>query len=165
MTKVRHKTAVLRLGQFLPYRLSVAAHAVSSLIATVYQTQFGLPIPQWRVLSILAEHGSLTQQQLVPLSTMDKQTISRTVRTLCQRGLVARVTSADDRRAFTLSLTAAGRRLHRRLAPTALEYERRLLAGLPASDVPGLQRTLRALEQSARRLASESQAGVNDERT
>jgi DNA-binding MarR family transcriptional regulator len=164
MTAVRRKPRVLRLGNYLPYRLSVAAHAVSSLIASVYQEQFGLPIPQWRVLSILEEYGSLTQQQLVPLSTMDKQTISRTVRTLCQRGLVGRVTSADDRRAFTLRLSAAGRRLYRQLAPTALQYERRLLAGMPDGDAHELRRALRALELSARRLAA-PHTGDKDERT
>jgi DNA-binding MarR family transcriptional regulator len=160
----RRKPAPLRLGNYLPYRLSVAAHAVSSLIAAAYQAQFGLPIPQWRVLSILHEHGSLTQQQIVPLSTMDKQTISRTVRTLCQRGLVGRVTCAADRRAFTLSLTTNGRRLYRKLAPTAQEYERRLLAGMPAGSARSLQRTLRALESSARRLSSMG-IGVEHERT
>jgi DNA-binding MarR family transcriptional regulator len=161
----RGKPQTLRLGNYLPYRLSVAAHAVSSLIAAVYQEQFRLPIPQWRVLSILHEHGSLTQQQLVPLSTMDKQTISRTVRTLCQRGLVGRVTCADDRRAFTLSLTRKGHGLYRRLAPTALEYERRLLAGMPGGGARELRRALRALELSARRLAARTHQGADDERT
>ena len=48
----------LRLQDFLPYRLSVAANAVSRLIARAYERQFGLKNPQWRLLAVLAEEGA-----------------------------------------------------------------------------------------------------------
>jgi DNA-binding MarR family transcriptional regulator len=142
-------TGTLRLADYLPYRLSVAASAVSALVAKAYQESFGLPIPQWRLIAILMEHRSLTQQQLVPLSTMDKQTISRAARSLQERGLIARATSSQDRRAYRLRVTAAGRRLYREVVPLALAYERRLLRKLSARQVDTLRRQLRDLEQAA----------------
>ena len=45
----------LRLRDYLPYRLSVAANAVSQLIARAYKEQFGLTVPQWRLLAVLAD--------------------------------------------------------------------------------------------------------------
>ena len=36
----------LRLDDYLPYRLSVAANAVSQLIARAYVERFGLTVPQ-----------------------------------------------------------------------------------------------------------------------
>jgi DNA-binding MarR family transcriptional regulator len=139
----------LSLADYLPYRLSVAAAAVSALVAKAYEERFGLPIPQWRIIAILMEHKSLTQQQLVPLSTMDKQTISRAARSLQARGLIGRVTSSQDRRAYRLKVTASGRRLYRAVVPLALSYERLLLSNLSARQISILRRQLRQLEQAA----------------
>jgi DNA-binding MarR family transcriptional regulator len=151
---VARRLQSLQLSDYLPYRLSVAANAVSTLIAAAYKGRFDLPIPQWRLIAILSEHASLTQQQLVPLSTMDKQTVSRAARSLMQRELIARAANPLDRRAHRLGLTAAGRRLYRRLAPLALAYERQLLAGFSARRVATLQRQLLELEQAAQRLST-----------
>ena len=46
--------AELRLDAYLPYRLSVASNAVSGLIARAYEDRFGLTVPQWRVICVLA---------------------------------------------------------------------------------------------------------------
>ena len=53
--------AALVLDAYLPYRLSVASNAVSGLIARAYEDRFGLPVPQWRLICVLAEDGALTQ--------------------------------------------------------------------------------------------------------
>ena len=67
----------LRLDSYLPYRLSVASNAVSGLIARAYEDRFGLTIPQWRLVCVLAEEGGLTQVQIVARTVMDKVTVSR----------------------------------------------------------------------------------------
>ncbi|MFN9926969.1 MAG: hypothetical protein ACK53I_08530, partial [Phenylobacterium sp.] len=61
----------LELDQYLPYRLSVASNAVSGLIARAYEDRFGLTIPQWRLLCVLAEDGGLTQVQIVSRQAFD----------------------------------------------------------------------------------------------
>jgi len=45
---------VLLLENFLPYRLSVLTNLVSSAIAGAYRERFGLSIPEWRVVAVLA---------------------------------------------------------------------------------------------------------------
>ena len=50
-------TATLKLDAFLPYRLSVASNRVSGTIAGAYQARFGLRIPEWRLLTVLAVIG------------------------------------------------------------------------------------------------------------
>ncbi|HEV7986046.1 MAG TPA: MarR family winged helix-turn-helix transcriptional regulator, partial [Steroidobacteraceae bacterium] len=67
----------LRLQDYLPYRLSVAANAVSRVIARAYERQFGLKIPQWRLIAVLADEGPLTQQALCGRTVMDKVTVMR----------------------------------------------------------------------------------------
>lgn len=143
----------LRLDAYLPYRLSVASNAVSGLIARAYEDRFGLSIPQWRLLCVLAEDGACTQGQLVARTVMDKVTVSRSAQGLVKRRLVARSQNALDGRSHVLALTAEGRRLHAEIAPLALAYEAELIAGLERDEVALLQRLLSRLQASAERLA------------
>ena len=45
----------LKLDHFLPYRLSIASNRVSAAIASTYQALFGLKIPEWRLIAVIAE--------------------------------------------------------------------------------------------------------------
>jgi DNA-binding MarR family transcriptional regulator len=95
----------LRLDAYLPYRLSVASNAVSGLIARAYQDRFGLTIPQWRLICVLAEHGGMTQAQIVGRTVMDKVTVSRAAQGLLQRRLVDRADHHADGRSHVLNLS------------------------------------------------------------
>ena len=139
----------LRLQDYLPYRLSVAANAVSRLIARAYETQFGLRNAQWRLLAVLADEGPLTQRMLCDRTIMDKVSVMRAAQGLLRRGLVRRLPNAEDGRSHRLIMTTAGKRLYDRIAPLALAYEAQLLAGITARDIVRLERLLRRLEQVA----------------
>ncbi|MFZ5670854.1 MAG: MarR family winged helix-turn-helix transcriptional regulator [Pseudomonadota bacterium] len=149
------KPDTLALDRYLPYRLSVASNGVSGLIARAYQDRFGLTIPQWRLLAVLAE-GALSQQALVSRTVMDKVTVSRAAQALVARRLVSRTASESDGRSHTLALTDTGRRLHAEIAPLALSYEAALLAGFSPDDVVTLKRLLVRLEAAAARLSGEA---------
>lgn len=146
----------LRLDEYLPYRLSVAANAVSQLIARAYVDRFGLSVPQWRLLAVLAEDGPLTQQALCGRTVMDKVTVMRAARGLQQRKLVRRLPNAEDGRSHRLLLTAAGERMYADVAPVALEYEATLLKGLDRMQVHQLESWLRSLQDTAAALTRAS---------
>jgi DNA-binding MarR family transcriptional regulator len=139
----------LRLQEYLPYRLSVAANAVSRLIARAYESQFGLRNAQWRLLAVLADEGPLTQRMLCDRTIMDKVSVMRAAQGLLRRGLVKRRPNAEDGRSHRLSMTAAGWRLYDRIAPLALAYEAQLLAGIGRGDIVRFERLLRRLERVA----------------
>ena len=141
--------ARLRLQDYLPYRLSVAANAVSRLIARAYERRFGLKSAQWRLLAVLADEGALTQQALCGRTIMDKVTVMRAAQSLLRRRLVKRLPNDADRRSHRLMLTAAGRRLYQRIVPLALAYEAQLLAGIERREIARLDRLLRRVEQAA----------------
>lgn len=149
----------LKLDEYLPYRLSVASNAVSRLIARAYEDRFGLPIPQWRLICVLAEDGALTQQAIVARTAMDKVTVSRAAQGLSKRRLIARAAHEADGRSHHLALTAEGRRLHSEVSPLALAYEAALLAGLAPGEVDALKRLLIRLEGAALKLSGEEQRG------
>jgi DNA-binding MarR family transcriptional regulator len=142
----------LKLDAFLPYRLSIASNRVSSVIATAYQSLFGLTIPQWRLVALIAEGEGLTQQALVRGSRMDKVSVSRAALGLVERGLVARAPNANDQRSHLLSLTPSGRALYEAVAPKALEMEARLFAGFSQSEIDRFAALLDRLEAAANAL-------------
>jgi DNA-binding MarR family transcriptional regulator len=117
-----------RLGQFLPYLLSITANTVSVRIAEEYRSRFGLNVPEWRVMAVLGDSGALTQRQLTRLTIMDKVAVNRACKELEKRGLARRQPNAEDGRSHHLELTDAGQAMHGAIMPLALEMERRLFA-------------------------------------
>lgn len=151
--------AELRLDAYLPYRLSVASNAVSGLIARAYQDRFGLTVPQWRLICVLAEDGGLTQGQIVARTVMDKVTVSRAAQGLLKRHLIVRSEHHADGRSHVLALSTEGAGLHAEIAPLALAYEAALIAGLAPEEVALLKRLLNRLQAAAGQLGGEGPHG------
>lgn len=141
---------MLTLDRFLPYRLSVASNAVSTRISESYRKRFGLKIPEWRVIAILAEEDSMTPQDVGRAGELDKIMVSRAAASLIERGLVAARRNPVDGRSHFLSLTADGRALYEEIAPAALEMEAELLAGFDEQERVALESLLRRIEAAAR---------------
>lgn len=120
----------LVLERFLPYRLSVLSNRVSGAIAKRYAKAFALTIPEWRVIAVLGRHSGLTAKDIAEATEMDKVAVSRAVAKLVAAKRVAAFVDDSDARRQLLSLTAQGESVHARIAPTALDAERRLLAAL-----------------------------------
>jgi DNA-binding MarR family transcriptional regulator len=145
----------LTLDAYLPYRLSVASNAVSRLIARAYEDRFGLSIPQWRLVCVLAEDGPLAPTALVARTGMDKVTVSRAAQGLLKRRLVERTDHHADGRSHVLALTREGAGLHAEIAPLAMAYEAALIAGLAPDEVVLLKRLLMRLQGAANALAGD----------
>ncbi len=139
----------LRLDDHLPYRLSVAASAVSGLIARAYEDRFGLTDPQWRLICVLAEDPALSQADLGARTGMDTMTVSRAAQGLAKRRLIGRSEHRTGGGAHMLALTREGAHLHSEIAPLALAYEAALIAGLAPSEVATLKRLLSRLQGAA----------------
>lgn len=146
-----------QLAGFLPYQLSVASNAVSSLIAERYRKRFALKIPEWRVMAVLGDSGDragpMTQRDLTDATVMDKVAVNRAVKVLEDRGLVARVPNPGDGRSHLLELTGEGRAIHAEVMPLAQGIERELLAGLAPGEEDLLRRLLAQMRSRADHLA------------
>src|SRR3954462_7128517 len=95
----------LHLEKFLPYRLSVLSNTVSSAIAAAYFVNFGLSIPEWRVMAGLSANPGLSAAEVTARTAMDKVAVSRAVASLLAGGRLRRTTAPNDRRRTHLSLT------------------------------------------------------------
>jgi DNA-binding MarR family transcriptional regulator len=141
-----------RLGDFLPYLMSVTTNAVSDLIAGEYRALYGLKIPEWRVMAVLGDAGAKTQRELVDATRMDKVAVNRACKMLEERGLAARSPNARDGRSHHLELTKAGQAMHAEIMPHALAIEARLFAVLDPAERGQLKNILARLSAKVREL-------------
>lgn len=148
-------TPSLKLDSFLPWRLSACAQLVSVALAKVYADRHPIGAPEWRVLVVLAEFGSMTAKAVGARSQMHKTKVSRAVAVLEQRHLVTRRSNSADLREAFLSLTPTGRAVYDELAPGALEFADRLVAAIEPADREALHRILERLTQTSAEIAGD----------
>src|ERR1700712_4938949 len=123
-----------RLEEFLPYRLSVASDGVSRMIARRYLGQFGLGMPEWRLLAVVGRHGVLSPTEAGDRTAMDKVKVSRAAASLVGRGLLRQTRDPNDGRGRLLRLTRKGSSVYTDVAPTAKAIDAMLTAGLTKTE-------------------------------
>lgn len=138
-----------RLGEFLPYLLSITSNAVSQRIARQYHVRFGLKVPEWRVMAVLGDVGAATQSRLTALTFMDKVAVNRACKGLEHRALLVRRPHDGDGRSHLLELTAEGRRMFEEIMPLATQLESQLLDHLGEGERETLKRILAILREAA----------------
>lgn len=135
------------LSAFLPYQLAVASSRVSKAFADRYRAEFGLTIPEWRVLAHLAQSDQVSVREIQARVDMDKSKVSRAAARLEAAGLIEKRENPDDRRLLDMRLTEKGRDLIARIVPIADAYQAEVLAKLAAEGPAFRTALLRLLEE------------------
>lgn len=68
----------------------------------------GYSVTETRILFELKQNGQTSANRLIEMLHLDKSYVSRLIRNFEQRGIIARHTSLDDRRALIIQLTSKG---------------------------------------------------------
>ena len=144
----------LILEDFLPYRLSITSHTVSTNIARVYEKRFGVSIPEWRVIAVLGRFPGLSAVEVADRTLMDKVAVSRAVTKLIKTGRIDREFADADRRRSILNLSEEGKKVHNEIAPLALEFEQQLVQNISEEDYEKFNSILEQLLDKARLLGS-----------
>jgi DNA-binding MarR family transcriptional regulator len=121
------------------------ANKLTSGASSVYRDTFGVGTVEWRILAHVATERWITPQRICRQGGLDKGGVSRSMKFLLDRGLIAVRNSATDARSVEIALTPKGQLLHDRIARVAGERERRLLSGLSKPQVRDLMAMLRRL--------------------
>ena len=144
----------LILEDFLPYRLSILAHTVSSTVASVYNKRFNLSIPEWRIIAILGRFPGLSAVEVAERTLLDKVAVSRAVTKLIKNGRIDRQFADADRRRSILNLSEEGRRVHDEIAPLTLQFERDLLQDVSEDEAQEFNRLIDQLLDRARQIGT-----------
>jgi DNA-binding MarR family transcriptional regulator len=147
-----------RLANFLPYQLSIASNAVSSLIAERYRKRFGLKVNEWRVMAVLGDGGAQTQRALTSTTLMDKVAVNRACKVLEDRGLVQRVPNESDGRSHLLELTQEGQSIRAEVMPLALATEGDLFEGFDETERKQFRKLLGRMYKRAQALGKNQSA-------
>jgi len=116
----------------------------------------GARAKHWRpgvfsILMVVQQNPGINQTQLSRAIGRDKSSLTDTLLTLDEEGLVTRARTSPDRRSYGLSLTASGEALLRKLWPGAKSHEAGLRRVLGAKDsghfVKLLQRIIQQFPQ------------------
>ncbi|MFL6798386.1 MAG: MarR family winged helix-turn-helix transcriptional regulator [Xanthobacteraceae bacterium] len=150
---------MLKLEDFLPHRLNVLSSLVSEALTRVYG-RHGINIPEWRVLVILGENGTMTGKAVGAETHMHKTKVSRAVAQLEERKLLTRRANRADLRESFLSLTPAGRTVYEELAPRALEFMDRLSEVVAPADRAAFDRAMQLLTRRSAELVADVEDGA-----
>jgi DNA-binding MarR family transcriptional regulator len=130
------------LESFLPYRLSVTTNRVSRAFAAHYEQEFGISIPEWRVIAVLGAFAPLSSNEICERTAMDKAKVSRAVASLLKAGAIEREAHGTDQRLIQLTLSRKGQRIYEAIIPRAQAIEAEVTKGLSKTDIASLHRVL-----------------------
>jgi len=143
------KGEILALEEFLPYRLVVLAEEVSRSFSQIYAREFGIGIPEWRVVAIIGQCHEVTAKVVGERSTMHKTKVSRAVANLEKNGLVTRTANPQDMRESFLTLTPRGQDMYADLVPKALAFSRMLMDALNPEQQKALEDIIAQLTKAS----------------
>jgi MarR family transcriptional regulator, organic hydroperoxide resistance regulator len=112
-----------------------AAHRQAMREMNAALREIELTAPQAEALTVLAESGRLSLNELGSLLIAEGGHPSRLVDRLVSAGWVARAEAPDDRRRVTLQLTSAGELMHQRAQKRARPIYARFAKQLEGTDV------------------------------
>ncbi|PVH28287.1 MarR family winged helix-turn-helix transcriptional regulator [Pararhodobacter oceanensis] len=118
------------LNSFLPYRLAAAASRISRKFSERYRSEFGISIPEWRVLAHLYQSGDVSVRDIEARIDMEKSKVSRAATRLETAGFITKAVNDSDRRLLSLRLTEEGKALVARLLPVAMQFQSEMLEQL-----------------------------------
>lgn len=132
--RIRRRIAPFRLDQHIFFWLTQVVSRRDRQLAHALKLSH-LRVFEWRVLASLRGRGPLSMGEVTDLAGVDRTTLSRTIASMVQRGLIARHADARDMRIARLSLTPAGTQLFAHIWPEVARLNDAALAGLPLAVV------------------------------
>ena len=141
------------ITDFLLFRLHRVLATAGALVTRMCEVDFGVTRREWRVLAMVAVHGSVGSAELAELAQLDRPTTSKAVSGLVAKSLIQRTARSGDARFNKLALTEAGVDLYDRMFPAIRSVSRNVLSPLASDEVALLDSMLIRLQQHAEKVA------------
>ena len=138
----------------LNFRLSRLLENSGAMITRLCEGGFGITRREWRLLALLAAHGSMSPSELAALAHLERGRVSRLVTELQAKGLVRRQRVAHDGRRATLILAAKGSAVYEQVFPQSVRFSAQVLSVLTAAEQQAFDQALRKLTETAERIAA-----------
>jgi DNA-binding MarR family transcriptional regulator len=123
-------------------------HRVHQCAADLFQAHMAnidVTTTQYTVLVAAGERDGLSQQDIINATGIDRSTVSQVVQLLTRKGLLKRRRTRHDARAYSVSLTDAGRKVLDASQPIMERVDEALIEALPATRAKAFITNLRAI--------------------
>jgi DNA-binding MarR family transcriptional regulator len=134
------------------FRVHALASSLFKGASQYYGAYYDISLPEMRVLSNLGREGELAAHRIVELTVMDKALVSRVLRSLARRGLIASTAPKTDPRRRSWRLSPAGKEMVKRLRPEWRRREAIIQDGLSKSERAVLTKLLDRLFVASEKL-------------
>ena len=132
--------SILDLDEYVPYWMaSISRGLVEAMQAKLLGP--GLTIAEWRLMVVIAMHGTTQAIDISRRTRMDQVAVHRAIKSLIAKNLLKRQAQGQDMRRKPLQLTTKGWAVYRDMQPAARDVEGDLLRLLDARE----RKILRAL--------------------
>ena len=128
--------------EFLLFRLSSDSRRVANACAEVYFAEFGITVPEWRLMAQIGRFGSISAKDIAVKISMDRVAISRAAAKCLAEGLISETPHPVDRRSKVLSFTPKGKALYKAIIPRACDLANVIESGLTKSEAKMLNALL-----------------------
>jgi DNA-binding MarR family transcriptional regulator len=159
----------LHIDQFITFRMTRLSNALRNNLSKRYLEEFGLSLPEWRLLALITRFSPVRFSELTSRSSMDKGQVSRTLRVMSKSGLIKmKVLKQRSRSAEALaapvvvSVTAKGRSLYEAVLPVARRRQAEMLLNLSPTERVQLYGILDKLFSAVGNVASGVDEGASD---
>jgi MarR family transcriptional regulator, temperature-dependent positive regulator of motility len=112
------------------YRIGYLFNHFSGPVYKWTAAEWGLQRPEFATLFCAAHLGDITATDVVTLTGIPKNSVSRAVKRLAEEGWLRSQTDESDGRRAILKLTAAGQRVYEHILPRFRERQERMMAVL-----------------------------------
>jgi len=137
----------LGLDRRTSYRFSIIARRQTRCLAEMHSAACGLSVNGWKLLSVVEYFGPLSASEAGAHTSLEPAKVTRGIDSLVDQGLVLRREDPVDRRRIILSLSAQGKRIHRKVERVSRALERELLTVLTSNELEILYLALDKLER------------------
>jgi len=146
-------------------RLILASEAVVRYRIAVYRDRFDLTEIHYRLLTHVAQHAPITLGHLARLVNRDCAQISRMVKALIGRGLLANG-RLPGKQAMAIELTSIGREIHRQMTRIGQDWEEAVESLISREEIAMASAAMERLYDAARHvLHDDPQEGRARKRT
>lgn len=137
------------LTSFVTFRLSRTQNKLNAQATHFLKANCGLSLVEWRIIQLIRLFEGASMSQLATEVDIDKGQLSRKIKAMVEKGLIATRQDESDQRKQVLALTEAAQEVHIRMMPIMQMRQDRLVAGVTEAELETFFKVLGVLDEAA----------------
>ncbi|MTH95690.1 MarR family winged helix-turn-helix transcriptional regulator [Roseibium sp. RKSG952] len=151
---------LLRLEDWLPYRLFRVSTRIADVLNAFYGPKFGLSRSAWRTLAIIANRPGVSAKEICQAGGVDQFSVSRSIKQLVELGFAQRQAGRSDRRYAAIELSDSGWAAFSEVSDLATCMDAELTGALTEKELGVLDTVLVKLDNASARIQARGWQGV-----